>query len=113
MVWRNTGTGTSPAAHSAGVRVRQPAPDVDAVGGWLEVRTATSTFRRELTSGGGHISGQLAGCLGLGPAASAEVRVTWPDGEVGPWLKMAVGCFGVVERGAPSVVPGTPGSGPP
>ena len=111
MVWRNTGTGTSAVAHWLAIRVRQPAPDVDAVGGWLEVRTATSTSRRELTSGGGHISGQLGWeHVGLGPATSAEVRVTWPDGEVGPWLKMDVDSFGVVERGASSVMPWTPGS---
>ena len=37
--------------------------------------------------GGGHGGGQLGWThVGLGQADQAEVRVTWPDGEVGPWL---------------------------
>ena len=95
MVWRNTGVGDGErrrVGHWLAIRVRQPAPDVDAVGGWLEVRAATSTFRRELTSRRRAHLGQLGWSMsGLGPAASAEVRVTWPDGEVGPWLKIGRG----------------------
>ncbi len=113
MVWRNTGV-ASGAGHWLAVLVRQPAPNVDAIGGWLEVRTPGSTFRRELVVGGGHISGQLGWeHVGLGDATSADVRVTWPDGEVGPWLKMDADMFGVVERGASTVVPWTPGAGAP
>jgi hypothetical protein len=113
MAWRNTGV-ASGAGHWLAVLVRQPAPNVDAIGGWLEVRTPGSTFRRELVVGGGHISGQLGWeHVGLGDATSADVRVTWPDGEVGPWLKMDADTFGVVERGASTVVPWTPGAGVP
>ncbi|MFI5293249.1 MAG: ASPIC/UnbV domain-containing protein, partial [Candidatus Limnocylindrales bacterium] len=73
----------------------------DAIGAWISVRTSDRTIDRELTVGGGHVSGQLGWThVGLGQATSAEVRVEWPDGEVGPWLPLPVDGFSVVERGA-------------
>jgi hypothetical protein len=54
--------------------------------------------------GGGHAGGQLGWIhVGLGTAASAQLRVTWPDGQVGPWLSALVNQFLVVERDAPAV----------
>ena len=48
-------------------------------------RSAMPIQRREVIVGGGHIGGQLGWQhVGLGPATEAQVRVTWPDGEVGP-----------------------------
>jgi hypothetical protein len=110
-VWRNLGGGSgSDAATSepmggwAAVRVRQPAPNVDAVGAWIEVRTDDRVLSREVTVGGGHAGGQRGWIhLGLGDAVEAEVRVTWPDGEVGPWMDLPIGGFGVIERGAGEV----------
>ena len=56
---------------------------------------------RELTVGGGHASGQLGWIhFGLGEADRAEVRVTWPDGEVGPWQPVEAERFAVVDRAA-------------
>ena len=111
-VWRNEGPADATAAASAhwlALRVAQPAPNVDAIGAWLEVRSGARTWRRELVVGGGHAGGQLGWVhLGLGPATSVEVRVTWPDGEVGPWQPVAVDAFAIVSRSAGTVQPWTP-----
>ncbi|MFZ9629381.1 MAG: FG-GAP repeat domain-containing protein, partial [Ilumatobacteraceae bacterium] len=104
-VWRNVGTGTadSPTAtgHWVGLRLRQSAPNVDAVGAWVEVRLGDRTITHEVTVGGGHASGS-AGWLhvGLGTATSAEVRITFPGAAPGPWLSVQADSFWVVERGA-------------
>ena len=90
-IWRNIGAGgpTSPAAmgHWMGLKVTQPGPNRDAIGAWVDIEVGGSTVHRELTVGGGHIGGQLVPIhVGLGQATSARVRVTWPDGTIGPWV---------------------------
>ena len=58
-----------------------------------------------MTIGGGHVSGALGPIhFGLGEAAGASVRVTWPDGEVGEWLPVAADQRVRIERGADQVV---------
>jgi hypothetical protein len=89
-VRRNVGSGTAkkPKAmgHWLGVRPTQEAPNVDAIGAWVEIRTAEQSAIREVVSGGGHASGSLGPIhFGLGGRTEADVRVTWPDGEVGEW----------------------------
>ncbi len=65
--------------------------------------------RREVVVGGGHIGGQLGWQhVGIGPATEAQVRVTWPDGEVGPWMTVGADQFLDIERGSASAVPWTP-----
>ena len=51
-------------------------------------RSAIPTIRRELTIGGGHESGaaRLDPLRARRRRRRREVRVQWPDGEVGPWL---------------------------
>ena len=105
VVWRNVGSGTAdrPAVmgHWLAVQVEQPGPNRDAVGGWLEVRVGDRTLRHELTIGGGHISGELGWIhVGLGSASAADVRVQWPDGDVGPWQNVAADGFEIIQRGA-------------
>jgi hypothetical protein len=114
-IWRNVGTGTAEAPAAMGhwleVRVADPGrPNRDAIGGWLEVRIGRGTLvSRELTVGGGHGGGQLGWIhVGLGAATRGEVRVRWPDGEVGPWLPVAADEFVDLERGAAAVRPWTP-----
>ena len=114
-LWRSVGTGTADApasmGHWAAVRLRQPAPNDDAVGAWLKVKVGERVIDRELTVGGGHAGGQLGWThFGLGPAERAEVQVQWPDGEVGPWLALPADAFSIIERGADAVRPWTPGS---
>jgi hypothetical protein len=104
-LWRNVGSGTAtapaPLGNWAAVRLEQPGPNRDAIGAWLELRAGGRTTEREVTVGGGHAGGQLGWIhLGLGDAGSGELRVVWPDGERGPWLRLDAGRFAIVERGA-------------
>ncbi len=109
-LWRNVGRGDAARptsmGHWIGVRLREPAPNVDAVGAWVEVRVGGRTVARELTVGGGHAGGQIGWMhSGLGSADAAEVRVQWPGGETGPWMRVAADSFVTIERGAPDPVP--------
>ena len=91
QIWRNTGVGTgAPGGHWLGLALSQPAPNVDGIGAWIEVRRDDVVTRREVTAGGGHVSGQLVPWhFGLGPRDRAEVRVIWPDGTEGVWEVLA------------------------
>jgi hypothetical protein len=113
-LWRNVGTGDAaqpdPMGNWIAIRLAQPAPNVDAVGAWVEVKTGDRTVLRELTVGGGHGSGKRGWIhAGLGGADEAEVRVRWPDGELGPWLTVEAGRFVDIERGADEATPWQPG----
>ena len=104
-LWRNTGKGDGQEPESMGnwiqFRLEQPAPNVNAVGSWLEVRAGDSTSTREVTVGGGHAGGQNGWLhAGLGDVNQAEVRVQWPDGEIGPWITVPANRFVTIERGA-------------
>jgi len=114
-LWRNVGSGDDTQSRAMGtwvaLRPQQPGPNREAVGSWIEVRVGETTLQREITVGGGHASGALGWIhFGLGAAERAEVRVTWPDGEVGPWQEVEANGFARIERGG-EVVPWTPGSG--
>lgn len=81
----------------------------EGIGSWIEVKVGDLTLRREVTSGGGHIGGQLSWIhFGLGPASSAHVRVQWPNGEIGPWIDVAANGFDQIDRGATSAKPWVP-----
>ncbi|MCI0584409.1 MAG: VCBS repeat-containing protein [Chloroflexi bacterium] len=116
VVWRNVGGGTAaePArmGHWAMLDLVQAGPNRDAIGARLEIRIGERTTTLERTIGGGHIGGQLGWIhLGLGPAGEASVRVTWPDGETGPWLTVPADGFSIIERDATSVRPWSPAGG--
>lgn len=105
QLWRNVGAGDAAApasmGHWLGVEVAQDGPNTDAIGAWVAVRVGDAVTEREVIVGGGHASGQLGPIhVGLGGAGSAEVRVTWPDGEVGPWMPVDADQVVRVERGA-------------
>jgi hypothetical protein len=111
-LWRNVGAGDAeqpePVGHWIAVRVRQRAPNLDAIGAWVEVRTAERTIAREVTVGGGHAGGQLGWLhTGIGAAESAEVRVQWPGGETGPWIPVSADEMVIIERGALEATPWT------
>ena len=115
-VWRNVGEGTAgdprPMGGWLGVRVHQPGPNRDAIGAVLEVRAGESVMRRELVVGGGHIGGQLGWThVGVGPAATVDVRVTWPDGETGSWIPVTTNQFVDIERGSDVAMPWVPPGG--
>ncbi len=112
-LWRNVGAGSAQTPEPMGdwlaVRLRQPGPNRDAVGAVLETRTADASSRREIVVGGGHGGGQLGPThVGLGTADVVDVRVTWPDGEVGPWMTAPANGFVDIERGATAVRPWQP-----
>jgi enediyne biosynthesis protein E4 len=102
QIWRNT---TKDGGHWFNVKLAQPAPNLDAIGAWLEVKTGDKIARREIFSGAGHASGQLGWVhMGTGAATEAEVRVIWPDGSEGAWEKLATNAHYVLERGKPAAV---------
>ena len=108
-IWRNTGSGASDnpqMGHWLGVQLSDPGANRDAIGSWIEVKTGETTVEREVTVGGGHESGRLGPIhFGLGAADQAEVRVTWPDGEQGPWIPVAADRYVTLERGSDDATP--------
>ncbi|HTK45979.1 MAG TPA: CRTAC1 family protein [Patescibacteria group bacterium] len=110
-IWRNDGPGdgSSPAAHWLALRVREPGPNADAIGGTIEVSTSSGTYRRELTIGGGHAGGQLGWLhFGIGSADKAQVVVRWPDGTSSNAVTIPADGFTIVDRttGAQPWLPG-------
>jgi len=113
QVWRNVGFGDAvqpePMGNWAALRLAQPGSNRDGVGSWIELRIGERMQLREVTVGGGHAGGQLGWIhFGLGTADRAEVRVTWPDGQVGPWVDLEANAFALVERGADAPQPWRP-----
>ena len=114
VLWRNVGAGTASAPAQMGhwvmLDLEQDGPNRDAIGARIELRIGDLRTTRERTIGGGHVGGQLGWIhVGLGPASEASVRVTWPDGEVGPWLSLPADGFSIIRREAADVVPWQPG----
>jgi hypothetical protein len=112
-VWRNAGSGdaTKPAqmGNWLSIRPSEPGSNPDAIGGWIELKVGDVSMRRELTVGGGHAGGQLGWVhFGLGPAGSAQVRIQWPDGQMGPWLSVDANQFLDIARGATEARPWSP-----
>jgi hypothetical protein len=104
-VYRNVGRGSAakpgPMGNWLSVQLHQPAPNVDAIGAWLDVRVGGKVTTRELTIGGGHASGKIGWIhAGLGAAKTADVRVEWPDGTKGPWLPVTANEFVTIDKGA-------------
>ncbi len=104
-IWRNAGAGTAdhpkPMGNWLALRLRQPGGNRDGIGAWIEVRAGSRTLRRDITVGGGHAGGQLGWIhFGLGAARDALVRVQWPDGQWGPWVRVPANQFVHLDRGA-------------
>jgi hypothetical protein len=113
QVWRDVGFGDDaqprPMGNWIGIRLSQSGSNRYAVGSWIEVKLGERILRREVMVGGGHAGGQLGWAhFGLGSADRVEVRVIWPDGDVGPWLDLEANTFAVVERGADAAWPWDP-----
>jgi hypothetical protein len=113
QLWRSVGGGDAASSSAMGgwiaVRLEQPGANRDAIGAWIEVRAGEQVTRRELTVGGGHGSGQLGWShVGIGEADRAEIRVTWPDGEVGPWQEVGANGFSIVDRTSGEIAPWSP-----
>ena len=104
-IHRNVGNGTADEPRTLGhwvsLRVNQPAPNTQAVGAIVEVRTSNRIITREITVGGGHASGE-AGWLhfGIGTSNTADVRVTYPGDEPRSWQTVEADAFYVVQSGS-------------
>lgn len=83
-LWQNV---TPSAGNWVGVDVAQQGANRNAIGAWVELRDPAGRIQtQEITIGGGHAGGILVPLhFGLGTAGAAELRVIWPDGQVGPW----------------------------
>lgn len=92
---------TKGAANWVGLLVRQPAPNRNAIGGWIELSSAAHGLRtQELTVGGGHASGQLGPIhFGLGADTGAKLRIRWPDRSVSNWYPINANRVLTVARG--------------
>jgi hypothetical protein len=116
-VWRNTGLtdaeGTDgEAVHWLAIELQGGGSNTSAIGSWIEVRIGERIIQREVTVGGGHAGGQLGWIhFGTGPTSRVEIRVQWPNGEVGPWLPATTDQFVIVERDAEAVEPWQPAPG--
>lgn len=103
---RNVGLGTAdrpvPMGNWLQIKLVQDDPNRNAIGAWVEVRIGTRTLRREITVGGGHAGGSSGWIhFGTGTAERARVRVQWPDGEWGPWIRLYTNQFARITRGNP------------
>ena len=96
QIWRNVSTGLG---GFVSVDPRQTGANRNAIGAWVEVKTEAGLQRREVTVGGGHMSGVLAPLhFGLGAATEAQVRVVWPDGVASDWTDAVPGATVVLQR---------------
>lgn len=105
-LWRNVGAGGPDRPVSLGnwlhLLLRQEGANRHAIGAWVEVRIGARTLSREITAGGGHAGGTSGWIhFGTGTAERARVRVQWPDGEWGPWIRLYTNQFARITRGNP------------
>ena len=111
-IWRNVGSGEGepePMGNWLAIQLHQEGPNRDGIGSWIEVETGGRIVEREITIGGGHAGGQLGWAhFGLGEGDSARVRVSWPDGERGPWMTVEANQFIDITRGADEPVSWSP-----
>ena len=96
-LYRNT---TPDAGNFVAFKPIQKEANRDAIGAWIEEKCGADVMRREIISGGGHVSGILSWHhFGIGTEKTAEVRLIWPDGTTGEWQTVGAGKFYVVEKG--------------
>jgi enediyne biosynthesis protein E4 len=81
QLWRNTSTNLG---HWLQIKLEQPATNRDAIGAWIEVKHGDKMMRREITSGGGHASGENGWWhFGLGDTTqSARHLARWHSGRM-------------------------------
>ena len=86
-----TPTQPEPMGHWIAVALQQPAPNVDAIGAWVEVRVGDRTViaARSPSAAGTPAASSAGSTSGSATRHRAEVRVQWPDGDVGPWMTCA------------------------
>lgn len=97
-IWRNISTDLG---HWLGIRLQQTTFNRDAIGAWIEVKLGDKIMRREISIGGGHVSGiNSFWHFGLSDIETTQIRVIWPDGKIGDWFDVKVDQFYLVSPGA-------------
>jgi enediyne biosynthesis protein E4 len=97
QLWRNT---SANIGHWLQLKLQQPASNLNGIGSWIDVKNGAKIMRREITSGGGHASGENGWWhFGLGELTQTQIRVVWPDGAVGEWQSVDADKFYILERG--------------
>jgi enediyne biosynthesis protein E4 len=100
QLWRNN---TSNLGQWLQIKLQQPATNRDGIGSWIEVKQDEKVIRREITSGGGHASGENGWWhFGLGDAKQTQARVIWPDGTVDGWQNVDSDKLYIFERYKPA-----------
>ena len=95
-IWRNK---SNNLGHWLEVKLEQASPNVDAIGARIEIKRGDKIMSREITLGGGHVSGSNGWKhFGLGTSVEAEIRVVWPDSKAGDWQNLASDQFYVLKR---------------
>jgi enediyne biosynthesis protein E4 len=108
-VWRNLGASDGSGQSWLAISLQKEAPNRDAIGSWIEVKTGGKVTRREITIGGGHAGGELGWThFGLGDAAEADVRVVWPGGETGRWETVPANQFLIADHVSGELRPWAP-----
>lgn len=104
-IWRNFGAGSATDGVVAmgnwvDIVVEQTSGiNSGAVGSIIEIRIGDYAATREVTIGGGHASGHLGPHhFGIGPSRTVEVRVIWPDGSIGEWMRVGARETAVVAK---------------
>ncbi|MCF4098484.1 CRTAC1 family protein [Maritalea mediterranea] len=102
-IYQNT---TADPGNWLAIKLEQLAPNRDAIGAWIKVRTPERTYSREITVGGGHAGGQLAPAhFGLGDQAKVEMQVIWPDQTKSDWQTLETNqAYQVARDGAALVI---------
>jgi len=101
QIWKND---TPDAGGFLMLDVTEPGPNHHAIGAVIEVKTKAGLQRKTLAIGGGHASGQLGWRhFGLGNAATAQLRVIWPDGQTDAWQSLPANGFYRIEKGHPTI----------
>ena len=82
---------------------------MNAIGALVEVKTGQGVQRREITSGGGHVSGTASWIhVGLGTADKAQVRVRWPGEGWGEAFPVEANQFLIMDKSAGAPRPWQP-----
>ena len=97
-IWQNT---TKNAGAFLALEPRLEGFNTRAIGGFIEVRAPDGSLQtREITVGGGHVSGQSGPHhFGLGANMEAKIRVIWPGGQTSDWQEIKTNARYRIEPG--------------
>ncbi len=98
-MWRND---SQKLGNWLGLKLSQQGANRDGIGAWIEVKTGGKVQRREITVGGGHVSG-ITGFwhFGLGNATETQARVIWPGDKASEWVSVKANGFYVLGKNQP------------